>query len=123
MKEIITRYLDKNYKFTLSSYVSYHLVTVPSGEIIRSTDVFATLNDIFSVEQTELDKIYDAWTLVQAIKVENRITDIRYKIYEKTGFQLDLTVLDLNKIINLQTDNTEMAEGLYPLVSENNSTP
>jgi hypothetical protein len=124
MKEIITKYLDKNYKFTLlSSYVSYHLVTVPGGEIIRGTDVFATLNEIFSVEQKELDEIYDAWAQVQAIKMENRITDIRYKLYEKTGIELQLTVNDLNNLINLETEqNAEMAEGLMGIVSQNNST-
>jgi hypothetical protein len=123
MKEIITKYLDKNYKFTLSSYVSYHLVTVPGGEIIRGTDVFATLNEIFSVEQKELDEIYDAWAQVQAIKMENLITDIRYKLYEKTGVELQLTVNDLNNLINLETEqNAQMAEGLMGIVSQNNST-
>ncbi len=121
MKEIITKYLDKNYKFTLSSYVSYHLVSVPSGEIIRGTDVFSSLNEIFSIEQKELDEIYDAWAQNQAIKMENHITDIRYKLYEKTGFELQLTVNDLNNIINLETEqNAEMAEGLMGIVNRDN---
>jgi hypothetical protein len=121
MKEIITKYLDKNYKFTLSSYISYHLVIKSNGEQIRPDDVYKTLSQIFGLSDEEIEPIYNAWGEAQAIKMENLITDIRYKIYEKTGFQLDLTVLDLNKIINLQTDNAEMSEGIMGIVNENNS--
>lgn len=126
MKEIITKYLDKNYRFTLSSYVSYHLVTVPGGEIIRGTAVFITLNEIFSVEQKELDGIYDAWAQTQAIKMENLITDIRYKLYEKTGIELQLTVNDLNNLIDLSIDQTtENADDIIGIVAvaKNNGTP
>lgn len=121
MKEIITKYLDKNYKFTLSSYISYHLVMKPSGEQIRPDDVYKTLSQIFGIDNKEIEPIYNAWGETQAIKMENLITDIRYKIYEKTGFTLDLTVADLNKIINLETENTEMSEGIMGIVNENNS--
>jgi hypothetical protein len=122
MKEIITKYLDKNYKFTLSSYISYHLVIKSNGEQIRPDDVYKTLSQIFGLSNEEIEPIYNAWGEAQAIKMENLITDIRYKIYEKTGFTLDLTVADLNRIINLETENTEMVEGLMDIVSQNNST-
>lgn len=116
MKEIITKYLDKSYKMTLSSYVSYHLISKSEDKKIRPADVYKTLQDIFTVDQEELEKIYDTWAENQTIKLNNQITDIRYKLYETTGVELELTVFDLNRLINLQEDeNSYMAEGLNNL--------
>lgn len=116
MKEIITKYLDKSYKMTLSSYVSYHLISKSDDKRIRPADVYKTLQDIFTVEQEELEKIYDTWAENQTIKINNRITDIRYKLYETTGVELQLTVFDLNRLINLEEEqNSDMAEGLNNL--------
>ena len=122
MEEIIVKYLNKTYKFTLSTYVSYLLIDRASGKNVRPQEVFDTLHNVFSVEKVELERIYDKWAENQAIKMENLITDIRYRIYEKTGLQLELTVFDLNRLINLEEDqNAEMAEGLMGIVGQNNA--
>lgn len=99
MNEIIIKYLNKQYKFTLSTYVSYKLydkvdeVDVPLKEAIQS------IITIFGIDETVLMNIFDKWADEQATLLNNKIADIRYKLYEETGVDLELTTKDLNNLM------------------------
>lgn len=102
MKELILKYLDKNYKFTLSTYVSYNLYDKIDNKEARLVDVLDSLKLIFTIDNDKTDllmDIFDIWADKKAIEIQNNITDLRYKLYEKTGIELQLTPADLNNML------------------------
>lgn len=107
MKEIILKYLNSNYKFTLSTYVSYYLYDTTNNKEVSLKEALASIILIFDIDETELSKIFDTWADEQAIKINNKITDIRYNLYETTGVELELTPSELNKIIEEEDKKCE----------------
>ncbi len=51
--------------------------------------------------------IFDVWADRKAIEIQNNITDLRYKLYEKTGVELQLTTADLNNMLR-DKENEEL---------------
>lgn len=82
MEKIILKYLNSNYKFTLSTYVSYNLYDITNNKEVRLNEALGSIRLIFGIDEAELMKIFDAWPDEQAIKIQNTITDIHYKLYE-----------------------------------------
>ena len=99
MKEFVLKYLNKQYKFTLSTYVSYNLYDKIENKSIPLKKALNDIQKIFGITEDELLLILDEWADEQQTKLQNQITDIRYKLYEKTGVELDLTTNDLNKLL------------------------
>lgn len=116
MKEIITEYLDDNYRMTLSSYVSYMLEDKEQKINVRTKEVLVILMEVFAVSEDEVNEIFDAWADTKQIIINNRIADIRYKLYEKTGVELQLTPADINKLI--EEEENRLTEGLNNLDNE-----
>jgi len=100
MKDIIVNYLNKQYKFTLSTYVSYKLYDKVDNIDVSLKEALSSIILIFGIEETELMSIFDVWADEQAKILNNKITDIRYKLFEKTGVELELTAKDLNELID-----------------------
>lgn len=107
MKDIIIKYLDKNYKFTLSTYVSYNLYDRNGCKEVRLKEVLENIMHIFNISNEELRLIFDDWADTRAIEMQNKVTDFRYKLYELTGIDLQLTAADLNKML-IDDDNAVM---------------
>jgi len=100
MKEIIIKYLNTQYKFTLSTYVSYKLYDKLECRDVGLKEAINIIRKIFSIEDSELMPIFDCWADEQATIIQNKITDIRYNFYEKTGVELDLMPNDLNLLMD-----------------------
>jgi hypothetical protein len=100
MNKIILKYLNKQYKFTLSTYVSYKLYDKIDNSEIGLKDVMASIRLIFDIDEDELMSIFDKWADEQAVILNNQIADIRYKLYEETGVELVLTTKDLNNLMD-----------------------
>lgn len=96
MEKIIIKHLETQYRFTLSTLQSYQLIDVYSGEKIFIKTLFNDLEKIFGVDNEELLKIWDVWAENKILELNNRIADIRYKIYELTG--VDELEISINKI-------------------------
>jgi hypothetical protein len=99
MNDIIVKYLNKQYKFTLSTYVSYKLHDKIDGIDVPLKEVIQSIITIFGIDETLLMGIFDKWADEQATLLNNQIADIRYKLYEETGVELELTTKDLNNLI------------------------
>jgi hypothetical protein len=100
MNKIIIKYLNKQYKFTLSTYVSYKLYDKIDNIEVGLKDAIESIRIIFDIDEIELMKIFDKWADEQATIINNQISDIRYKLYEETGVDLELTTKDLNNLID-----------------------
>jgi hypothetical protein len=85
MEQIVIKYLEKQYMFTLSTIQSYVLTDRVTGEQIYLKALFNTLSKIFGISDSELLDIWDVWADKKIKELNNRIVDIRYKIYEITG--------------------------------------
>ena len=60
---------------------------------------------IFNIDDETLFPIWEKWSESKAIEVNNRITDFRYKIYEATGYNVELSLEDMNKILYESPDD------------------
>lgn len=99
MKEIIIKYLDKNYMFTLSTYVSYNLYDKNAKIEVRLKEVLDNIMFIFNLDSDQLRLVFDDWADKKAIEMQNKVTDLRYKLYLQTGIELQLTPHDLNQLL------------------------
>lgn len=100
MDEIIRKYLNKQYKFTLSTYVSYMLHDKVDDVDVSLKEAIQSIITIFGIDETLLMNIFDKWADEQATLLNNKIADVRYKLYEETGVELELTTKDLNNLID-----------------------
>ena len=99
MKEIVLNYLNKNYRFNLSTLNSY-VIKGRRGEIdIKLSVLITTLKTIFSITDEEIRVIIDEWADYQTILINNRIVDIRNKLYEM-GITVELSPSQFNTIMD-----------------------
>ena len=101
MKEIVTKYLNDNYKFTLSTYVSYKLRERLSNDDVSLKEVLNQLDTIFSLTPDELRDYFESWADVKAIEINNLVVDMQDKIYQLTGKTVRVPVDQLNGLIDV----------------------
>ena len=99
MEEIIIKYLNKQYQLTLSTYVSYKVLDKVDNLEVSLKQVIHNVILIFNIDEAEIIRIFDKWADNQATLLNNKIADIRYKLYEQTGVELQLTTNDLNQLV------------------------
>jgi phage I-like protein len=80
--------------------VSYKLYDKIDNVEVGLKDAMASIRVIFDIDEDELMSIFDKWADEQAIILNNQIADIRYKLYEETGVELELTTKDLNNLMD-----------------------
>ncbi len=99
MEEIVTRYLDKQYRFTLSTLSSYKLWDRNNRTNVYLTTIWGDMETIFGLSKEDFEPIWDKWAEAKILELNNRITDIRYQLYELNGCEVDVTSEDINKIL------------------------
>lgn len=102
MEDIVTKYLDKQYRFTLSTLSSYKLWDRINKENVYLTTIWADMETIFGLSKEAFEPIWDKWAEAKILELNNRITDIRYQLYELNGADVEITVQDINKILNTE---------------------
>lgn len=102
MEHIILDYLNKNYRFTLSTYNSYFIRDRVNESNIKLADAIISLKDIFSVDDDMLMSLIDKWCDQQIILLNNRIVHIREELYKK-GVDIEISVDQMNSML-LETD-------------------
>jgi hypothetical protein len=102
VEHIILDYLNKNYRFTLSTYNSYFVRDRVNESNIRLADAIISLKDIFSVDDDMLMSLIDKWCDQQIILLNNRIVHIREELYKK-GVDIEISVDQMNSML-LETD-------------------
>lgn len=71
MEQMVTKYLDNNYHFTLSTLVSYKLVDKFDGSEVGLKSVMRTVMSIFNIDYETLYPIWEKWSESKAIEVNN----------------------------------------------------
>ena len=99
MNDIILRYLNKNYRFTLSTYTSFKILDIINNHEVSLSILIKDMVLLFDIDLEESGRIFDLWADAQIIKLNNTITDLRYKYYEKYGVELDLTPPETNEAL------------------------
>lgn len=69
MKAIISKYLQREYTFTIESFTAFSLIEKESGKTVKMVSVFKSLKKIFSVEEDELLEIFDEWGHLQSLSM------------------------------------------------------
>jgi hypothetical protein len=114
MEEIIIKHLNKQYQLTLSTYVSYKVLDKIDNVEVSLKQVIQNIILIFNIDETEIMGIFDKWADNQATLLNNKIADIRYKLYEQTGVELQLTTNDLNQLVTSKYPNIDaVIQGYY----------
>jgi hypothetical protein len=101
MEEIVIKYLDKQYMFSLSTLSSYKLYDKINKSDVYLTSIWADMETVFGLSKEDFEPIWDKWAEAKILEINNKITDIRYKLYELNGSEVILTSLDLNRLINV----------------------
>lgn len=99
-KKIVLDYLNRFYRFNLSTYTTYKLYDKIDKKEVPLKEALQSIKTIFNVNEDELFQVFDDWADEKAIEIQNKVTDLRYKIYEQTGLDLELTTNDLNKMLD-----------------------
>ena len=92
------KYLNKNYRFTLSTYSSYFLKDRVNDANVHLKDVLALLKETFTMDETQLMDIFGKWSESQEILMNNRIVEIKERLYAM-GVTIELSVDQMNTII------------------------
>jgi hypothetical protein len=98
LKPIILIYLNKNYRFTYSTFNSYLLKDRIRDEDIKLSDVISSLKVIFTVSDEEIMTIFDEWADSQSILYYQRLFEIQERLY-KNGITIKLSPQQINTLI------------------------
>jgi len=90
MKEIVNKYLDKQYLFTPYTYVSYKLFNKETNTEVRIPTICKDLVKVFGIEGDNADLLeyFNLWLEAKATIMNNRITDFKYAYYQKYGIEI-----------------------------------
>jgi len=136
MKDLIFKYLLDNYEINLTTYTKLKILDkydqreVTKDWLRREIVVLYGLEDEDGCLLKSDIEIFEVWLDAEIIKIENKVADIQYEIYNKTGVELDLHSSAwigqlhsdaLSSVADLNDDNRELIEGgLLEYVQRNN---
>ena len=99
MDEIVFKYLNLNYRFSLSSFHSFMLKSRRGGKDIKLSDLLDSLKTIFSLSDEKIYKIFEKWADSQTILMNNRIVSIQERLH-RLGFSTELSASQLKTIMD-----------------------
>lgn len=99
MKEIVSKYLSTNYRFSVKSLKDYQIYDIKHQKFESLQSVFKLLLKVFALTSDELEEIVNPWVEEKATELNNRIVDIQYKIFQATGVEIKLTTDQLIQMI------------------------
>jgi hypothetical protein len=100
MEQIVLKYLNDNYKFTLSTYVSYKLKEISTGNDVSLKDVLIQLETIFSLDEEQQRMIFDKWADIKSVELNNIIVEVQEKLYILTGKEISIDPSEMNGLID-----------------------
>lgn len=110
MEEIIKKYLSDSYELNLKTYTNYKLYDKALRGPIYMQNVYNECREIFGLEDEVFEVIWDSWLSNEITNFENKLTDIQFLVYEKTGLELNF---QNNRWADLITEEVEKEiEGL-----------
>lgn len=104
MEEIVNGYLTDTYEVNLKTYTTFKLFDKFLSSSIYMQDVFREVSEIFGLNEEEFDNIWTPWLRNTVLEFENKLTDIQYLIYEKTGLELNLQNKNWSDLIDEESE-------------------
>jgi hypothetical protein len=99
MEEIVIKYLDKQYRFSLSTLSSYKLYDKINKSDVYLTSIWDDMETVFGISREAFEPIWDKWADAKITELNNRITDIRYKLHELNGGDINISAADINTLL------------------------
>lgn len=99
MEEIVISYLDKQYSFTMSTLYSFKLYDKLNKTEIYLKSLWLEIEVIFGLSFEDFEPIWEKWSDTKILEINNKITDMRYKLYEFNGTDIVLTTEEINKML------------------------
>ncbi len=78
MKEIITKYLESNYRITISSLKNFKLYDIKNDKMESLHSILESLRVIFGIAEEEMVTILNSWLDIQVGK-NNIIYEVIYE--------------------------------------------
>lgn len=116
MKKLIKHHLTNNYRVTLSSYTKFRLFDLGMNNEVHVRTVMEETIELLNLELDEFQEAWDEWIDLEIVLFENRVVDLQFEIYEKTGITLDLHEPRFNKF--LTGDKEEMLQNILKAYSQ-----
>jgi hypothetical protein len=99
MKKIIYKYLDKNYKMTLSTPSSFLLYNKKTKSDEGLHTAIQNMSKIFSAEEEDIYLAFEEWCDKETILINNKVVEYQNKIYLETGKTFDLNIKVFNNLL------------------------
>lgn len=98
MEHIILNYLNKNYRFTLSTYSSYFVRDRINDSNVKLVELSKDLREIFLIDDDTLIPLLDKWCEQQITLLNNRVVQIQEELYKK-GISVEIVVDQMNSML------------------------
>lgn len=100
MKELIIKYIERNFRFILTGLTSLFIFDLSTGKRLKPGELMSELTEIFgNIDYNETLSIVEPWFNGEITRIQNKIVDLQYDMYA-----------ELNKIPSLRI--TEACEPL-----------
>jgi len=100
MDDIIKDYLNLSYEITISTYLNFKLHDKIVGDDIFMQNILIELVNIFDVDTEYVDAVWLQWMSIKINNFENKLVDIKYKVFERTGIVLDVNTYNWSTLID-----------------------
>jgi ferritin len=86
MNNMILHYLNKTYVFKIKTLSNYKVFTRNTNNEIHLSEVYVDIKNVFSLDDDNLNKVFDKWIDDQITIINNNMVKIQYYLNEKIGF-------------------------------------
>lgn len=90
IKEFVFKYLSYYYEMNLETYTKLKIHDKIDCKEMNPGAVKRDVGVIYGLSDEELNDYFGEWLDKVIIEFENKVADIQYEIYQKTGVELDL---------------------------------
>ena len=77
MNNIVLKYLNKNYRFTLKTYDNFLVKEINSDNEVMLSEVISLTKLIFMISEEESLKIFDDWADQQLTFINNIVVELQ----------------------------------------------
>ena len=77
MNNIVLKYLNKNYRFTLKTYDNFLVKEINSDNGVKLSEVISLTKLIFMISEEESLKIFDDWADQQLTFINNIVVELQ----------------------------------------------
>jgi|694.fasta_scaffold16471_10 deoxyribodipyrimidine photolyase len=93
MNNIVLKYLNKNYRFTLKTYDNFLVKEIISDNDVKLSEVISLTKLIFMISEEESLKIFDDWADQQLTFINNRVVELQERLH-KNGYSVQNLTLE-----------------------------